>query len=175
MKKQIVINKKFGFWGTIKCHTQDATKITNIWNLTMAKLMELYPKKTEQDIAEFLNSCVGRHFADSLVDNPDGFNHGLIMIKIAMLNKLKMNPWLMATRTGLFAHPGIMDDRPLYIAAIKSQKNNKQARAIMCDMIGCNTAQPVWSTPEQWLESENVSTQELKDLWAIIQTKVTIK
>jgi len=172
MENQIVINKQFGFWGTLKCHAKDTKELTDIWNAITVKLMELYPEKTEQDIVDFLNSRCGRHFADNLLDNPSGFIYNLILIKITMLNKIKMNPWMMATCTGIFAHPGIVNERPLYMAALKSVKNNKKARAIMCDMIGCNTACPFWSTPEQWLESENVSTQELKDLWAIIQAKV---
>ena len=85
----VEINKKFGFYGTIN-NSFNAIDTQKIWDVVTQKLEEIYPNKTEDEIFEFLNAKTGRHFADELLDAPEEIPINVLMMKIAMLNKLKM-------------------------------------------------------------------------------------
>ena len=164
------INKKFGFYGTIKsCFDKDSTE--RIWDVTVKKLREMYPNKTEDEIIEFLNARTGRHFADELLDEPEDVRTmGYIMVKVAMLNKLKMAPWWSYHYD--IKPVAVIDRVPLFKAAIKYEMRKKSIRDLVASVVGCGTDQ-VWNTPEIWLESEHTTVKELIIMWNYIQEKLT--
>ena len=164
------INKKFGFYGTIKsCFDKDSTE--RIWDVTVKKLREMYPNKTEDEIIEFLNARTGRHFADELLDEPEDVRTmGYIMVKVAMLNKLKMAPWWSYHYD--IKPVAVIDRVPLFKAAIKYEMRKKSIRDLVASVVGCGTDQ-VWKTPEVWLESEHTTVKELIIMWNYIQEKLT--
>lgn len=163
------INKKFGFYGTINDQfDKDSTE--RIWGVTVKKLCEMYPDKTEDEIIEFLNDKTGRHFADELLDEPeDVLTMGYIMVKIAMLNKLKMAPWW-SYHYGV-KPMAVIDRVPLFKSAIKYEMRKKSIRDLVASVVGCGTDQ-VWATPEIWLESEHTTVNELIIMWGYIQEKL---
>ncbi len=172
MKKQIEINKDWGFWGTVTNYAETEQQVQDIWDATLARLGELYPQKKDNEIIEFLNSRSGRHFADSLLDNKSGFHLGLTMMKIALLNKIKMLPWwnhyndvptIQSTKT---------NEILLYKSALRGVMNIPKIDALMRDMTGCNVRTPFWEHPEQWVNSVNTTIQELKNMWSIIQKEL---
>jgi len=163
------INKQFGFYGTINNQfDEDSTK--RIWDVTVKKLVEMYRNKTEDEIIDFLNSTTGRHFADELLDEPeDVLTMGYIMVKIAMLNKLKLAPWWAYHND--IKPTAVIDRIPLYKAAIKYEMRKKKIRELVASCVGCGAGQ-VWETPEMWLESENTTANELVIMWGYIQEKL---
>ena len=163
------INKKFGFYGTIKsCFDKDSTE--RIWDVTVKKLREMYPNKTEDEIIEFLNARTGRHFADELLDEPEDVRTmGYIMVKVAMLNKLKMAPWWSYHYD--IKPVAVIDRVPLFKAAIKYEMRKKSIRDLVASVVACETDQ-VWTTPEIWLESEHTTVKELIIMWGYIQEKL---
>ena len=163
------INKQFGFYGTVK-NQFDTDSTKRIWDVTVKKLTEMYPNKTQDDIIEFLNARTGRHFADELLSGPDQGNLGYVLVKIAMLNKLKMAPWWSYHYD--VKPVAVVDRVPLYKAAIKYAMRKKFIRDLVADTVGCGVG-TVWETPEMWLESENTTVQELVIMWGYIQEKLT--
>lgn len=172
MTKQQKTNKEWGFWGTIKQAAKTDEQITNLFNITLCRLRELYPDKGDDFFVEFLNSRAGRHFADYLLDNPGRFNFGVVAMKIAMLNKVSMKQWLTCYWLGAPGQVGTVNRPLLYRAALRSMMQFPDIYEKMRDMVGCNLEKPVWETPEQWIDSENVTAEELKTLWLEIQDKV---
>lgn len=164
------INKQFGFYGTIKNYF-DTKATKQIWNLMISKMTEMYPKKTEDEILEFLNARTGRHFAGELLDIPDPENMGMVMMKIALLNKLKMAKWW-AYHNDIPIAMSMVDKRILLKTAIKSELRKKDIRKLAEDVIGCGIDK-VWSTPEMWLDAESTTTEELQIMWGYIQEKIT--
>ena len=163
------INKKFGFYGTIN-NRFDKDSTERIWDVTVKKLREMYPNKTEDEIIEFLNDKAGRHFADELLDEPeDVLTMGYIMVKIAMLNKLKMAPWWSYHHD--IKPVAVIDRMPLFKAAIKNEMRKKKIRELVASCVGCGVGQ-VWETPEIWLESEHTTVSELIIMWGYIQEKL---
>lgn len=163
------INKKFGFYGTIN-NRFDKDSTERIWGVTVKKLREMYPNKTEDEIIEFLNDKAGRHFADELLDEPEGvLTMGYIMVKVAMLNKLKMAPWWSYHHD--IKPVAVIDRVPLFKAAIKNEMRKKSIRELVASVVGCGTDQ-VWATPEIWLESEHTTVNELIIMWGYIQEKL---
>ena len=163
------INKKFGFYGTIN-NRFDKDSTERIWDVTVKKLCEMYPNKTEDEIIEFLNGRAGRHFADELLDEPEGvLTMGYIMVKVAMLNKLKMAPWWSYHHD--IKPVAVVDRVPLFKAAIKYEMRKKSIRELVESVVGCGTDQ-VWATPEIWLESEHTTVNELIIMWGYIQEKL---
>ena len=162
-------NKKFGFYGTIN-NRFDKDSTERIWDVTVKKLREMYPNKTEDEIIEFLNDKAGRHFADELLDEPeDVLTMGYIMVKIAMLNKLKMAPWWSYHHD--IKPVAVIDRMPLFKAAIKNEMRKKKIRELVASCVGCGAGQ-VWETPEIWLESEHTTVNELIIMWGYIQEKL---
>ena len=164
------INKKFGFYGTINNRfDEDSTK--RIWDVTVKKLCEMYPNKTEDEIIEFLNAKTGRHFADELLDEPeDVLTMGYIMVKIALLNKLKMAPWWSYHYD--VKPVAVIDRVPLYKAAIKHEMRKKSIRELVAVTVGCGAGQ-VYETPEIWLESDHTTVKDLIIMWGFIQERLT--
>lgn len=164
------INKKFGFYGTIRNQfDEDSTK--RIFDVTVKKLTEMYPNKTQDEIIEFLNAKAGRHFADELLDEPTNvLTMGYIMIKIALLNKLKMAPWWSYYYD---VRPiAVIDRVPLYKAAIKHEMRKKNIRDLVSVTVGCGVGN-VYETPEIWLESDHTTVKELIIMWGYIQERLT--
>ena len=164
------INKKFGFYGTIN-NRFDKDSTERIWDVTVKKLCEMYSNKTEDEIIEFLNARTGRHFADELLDEPeDVLTMGYIMVKIALLNKLKMAPWWSYHYD--VKPVAVIDRVPLFKAAIKHEMRKKSIRDLVATTVGCGAGQ-VYETPEIWLESEHTTVKELIIMWGFIQEKIT--
>lgn len=164
------INKKFGFYGTIR-NLFNADSTNRIWDVMVKKLTEMYPDKTRDEIIDFLNARTGRHFADELLDEPeDVLTMGYIMVKIALLNKLKMAPWWSYHYD--VKPVAVIDRMPLYKAAIKHEMRKKSIRDLVAATVGCGAGQ-VYETPEIWLESEHTTVNELIIMWGFIQEKLT--
>ena len=160
------VNKQFGFYGTVNNELDDETT-ERIWNLMMTKLKEMYPNKSEDELVEFLDSRTGRHFADDLLSDPQGITMGVLMLKIAMLNKLKMAPWW-GYYNGITPAVAVLDKSILFRSAIKHEMRKKEIRELVASVVGCGLDK-VWQTPEMWLESENTTTQEMHLMWGYIQ------
>ena len=165
----VEINKKFGFYGTIK-NQFDTDSTKRIWDVTVKKLTEMYPNKTQDEIIEFLNARTGRHFADELLSEPQDITMGVVMIKIAMLNKLKMAPWWSYHYD--IKPVAVVDRLILFKAAIKYEMRKKSIRDLIASTVGCGAGQ-VYETPEIWLESEYTTVKELIIMWNYIQEKLT--
>ena len=163
------VNKQFGFYGTVNNEFDDETT-ERIWNLMMTKLKEMYPNKQEDELVEFLDSRVGRHFADDLLSDPKGITMGVLMLKIAMLNKLKMAPWW-GYYNGITPAVAVLDKSVLFRSAIKHEMRKKEIRELVATVVGCGMDK-VWQTPEMWLDSENTTTQEMHLMWGYIQDKL---
>ena len=169
MSKNIEINKKFGFWGTIKIYAETEKITRNIWMLALKRIKGLYPEKTEEEIVDFLNSRYGRHFADSLVDAAGDFNLGLLMMRIAMLNKIKFSDWW-AWYYGV-ARPKLpIDSAYLYRTAIKAVLVREDVQKEIKQLLNCEK-DPVWKDPETWLYSEFTTANDLEKMWAYLQQK----
>jgi len=164
------VNKKFGFYGTVNNEFDDETT-ERIWNLMMTKLKEMYPNKPEDELVEFLDSRVGRHFADDLLSNPQGITMPVLMLKIAMLNKLKMAQWW-GYYNGITPAVAVLDKNMLFRSAIKHEMRKKGIRKLIEDVVGCGIDK-VWSTPEMWLDADSTTTEELQIMWGYIQERLT--
>lgn len=164
------INKKFGFYGTIRC-SFDEKETNTIWDTTINRLNGLYTNKTENEIIEMLNSKAGRYLADELLDSPEPKILGLVMIKIAMLNRLKLADYWAAfyDYTPILAP---MNEQLLYKTALNAEMKKKDIKELMAHILGCKT-DAVWNTPKTWLDSEFTTTRELKIMWGYIQEKLT--
>lgn len=166
----VEINKKFGFYGTMK-NFFDSKATKHIWDVMISKMTEMYPNKTEDEIVEFLNARTGRHFAEELLDIDGTANMGMIMMQIAMLNKLKMAKWW-AYHNDIPVVMSTLNKRVLFKTAIKSAMRKKDIRKLVEDTVGCGIDQ-VWSTPEMWLNAESTTIEELQIMWGYIQDKLT--
>lgn len=163
------INKQFGFYGTIHCAFNE--KDTNIiWDTIVKRLDGLYKNRTEAEVIEMLNSKAGRHFADELLDSPEPKSLGLIMIKIAMLNKVKMADHWAAFHDYVPVLVPI-NEHKLYKSALQAEMKKKAARELMAEILDCKT-DPVWTDPNIWLNSEFTTARELKIMWGYIQEKL---
>ena len=165
----VEINKKFGFYGTIN-NSFNAIDTQKIWDVVTQKLEEIYPNKTEDEIFEFLNAKTGRHFADELLDAPEEIPINVLMMKIAMLNKLKMAKWW-AYHNGIRIAFAMLDQRELFKAAIRNEMLKRQIKELVISVVGCGPGK-IWPTPETWLESEHTTTEEMHFMWGYIQDKL---
>lgn len=161
------INKQFGFYGTIKDESFEQKDVDTIWDLINKKLVEIYPEKTEDDIVEFLNSRIGRHFADYLVDSPKGPSAHVTMWRISTLNRLKVDKYWEWFHDGELK-PKTLCKSLLYKNALKNQIKKKKPRELMIKVLGCGTDQ-VWKTPEMWLDSFLTTASELETMWLYVQ------
>ncbi|MBR4507025.1 MAG: hypothetical protein IKP24_00650 [Alphaproteobacteria bacterium] len=164
------INKEHGFYGTVKCSfDEQATK--NIWDVMVKRLVELYPEKTENDILDFLNGRAGRHLADRLLDVPEPGMLGLVLMKIAMLHKLKLAEfWDFHTDNTVKQQP--IDKRLLYKAAIHYEMRKPNVQELIRKIIGCDN-NTVYDTPGKWINSEYTTIKELETMWGYIQERLT--
>lgn len=168
----VEINKKFGFYGTVRTQF-DVDRTDMIWFVVLKRLCGLYTNKPQEEIIELLNAKAGRHFADELLDMPEPVSIGVVMMRIAMLNKLKMAKWW-AYHHGVLPAVSVLDKRMLLRTAIKSEMRKKEIRKLAASILGCDEDE-VWKTPEMWLDAENTETQELELMWCHIQEKLTSK
>lgn len=166
----IEINKEFGFYGTIK-NSFDEESTNNIWDVMVKRLVGLYPEKTEDEIIEFLNSKAGRHLADQMLDGPEPKTLGVVMIKIAMLHKLKLAEFW-SLHTGDALTQPFIDKRLLYKAAIHYEMRKPKVQDLIRKIIGCEN-NTVYATPGIWLNSEHTSVRELETMWGYIQERLT--
>lgn len=164
------INKEHGFYGTVKSSfDEQATK--NIWDVMVKRLVELYPEKTENDILDFLNGRAGRHLADRLLDVPEPGMLGLVLMKIAMLHKLKLAEfWDFHTDNTVKQQP--IDKRLLYKAAIHYEMRKPNVQELIRKIIGCDN-NTVYDTPGKWINSEYTTIKELETMWGYIQERLT--
>ena len=168
----VEINKKFGFYGTMK-NQVGVIQTKQIWNITLLKISEMYPEKKKEEIIDLLNSPAGRHFADELTDMPDKPNPHVVMLRIALLNRLKFERWW-AYFYGVKLPTKDLNKRLLYKNAIENQIGKKRIRELMASIIGCANNK-VWENPRVWLNGENTTTKELEIMWSYIQEYLTSK
>lgn len=169
----VEINKKFGFYGTIKNYIGSQQQVRTIWNIMLQKLSEMYPEKTSDECAELLNSSVGRHLADELTDMPDKPNPHIVMLRIALLNRLKFDRWW-AWFYGVKLPSRELNMRLLYKNAIENQMGQKFICDKMAKLIGCGSDK-VWHDPKMWLNADNTTTEELEIMWSYIQAELKTK
>ena len=91
----------------------------------------------------------------------------MMLLGIAMLNKLKMAPWW-GYYNGITPAVAVLDKSVLFRAAIKHEMRKKEIRELVASVVGCGLDK-VWQTPEMWLESEHTTTQEMHLMWGYIQ------
>jgi hypothetical protein len=163
------INKEYGFYGTVK-NSFDEQSTNNIWDVIVKRLIELYPEKTEENILEFLNGKAGRHLADTLLDVPEPRMLGLVMMKIAMLHRLKLAEfWNFHTGETITQQP--IDKRLLYKAAIHYEMRKPNVQELIRKIIGCEN-NTVYDTPGKWINSEYTTIKELESMWGYIQERL---
>ena len=167
------INKEFGYYGTMSKWFEDLHQVDSIWDMTVKRLQQLYPDKTNEEILELLNSATGRHLADEILDGPASITYAIAMMKIAMLTKIRMGKWWAYHYNVIPVLPPI-DKRELYKSAIKNEMRKKYVKDLMIKTIGCNIAD-VWQTPEMWLNADYTTTKELEIMWGYIQEMQTKK
>ena len=88
------VNTEFGFYGAIKSRFDEQEQIENIWFTVFQRIRQICPELTNKKIKDLLNSKIGRHFADELLDMPGDITMATVLMRIAMLNKLSMRKWL---------------------------------------------------------------------------------
>lgn len=167
----IEINKDFGYYGTMHNWFDDEQHVDSIWDVTVKRLQQLYPEKSEEDIIEFLNCSAGRHLAEEIIDGPASITYAIAMMKIALLNKIKLGRWWAFHYNIIPVLPPI-DKKALYISAIKNEMRKKYVRELMIDVIGCNN-DDVWQTPEMWLKADDTTAKDLEIMWGYIQEKLS--
>ena len=167
------INKEFGFYGTVKCKFDDPEHVEMIMFTAIRRIQQIIPELTALDITMMLNSRTGRHLADELLDIPGEITPALILMRIAMWNKLSVKKWLMHYNELALVLPTI-DKRMLYVSAIKNEMKKKSIRKLMIEEIGCDE-NSAWPEPETWINAENVPTKELEMMWLYIQQKLQTK
>ena len=124
------INKQHGFYGALAGHYDSPDHRNAIWDETVKRLGQIHPEKSADEILEFLNGRAGRHMADEILDGPGTLSYGVAMLRVAMLNKLKMTKWW-AYHTGTTSRPIPVDKRVLYRSAIKNEMRNRRIRKLV--------------------------------------------
>ena len=81
------------------------------------RIQQIIPELTALDITMMLNSRTGRHLADELLDIPGEITPALILMRIAMWNKLSVKKWLMHYNELALVLPTI-DKRILYVSLL---------------------------------------------------------
>ena len=143
--------------------------VNDIRNVLHTAIKTIYPQYYPEEIVDFLNSRYGRHFADSLVDVAGDFNLGLLMMRIAMLNKIKLSDWW-SWYYGA-ARPKLpIDSAYLYRTAIKAVLVREDVQKEIKQLLNCEK-DPVWKDPETWLYSEFTTANDLEKMWAYLQQK----
>ena len=167
------VNTEFGFYGAIKSRFDEQEQIENIWFTVFQRIRQICPELTNKKIKDLLNSKIGRHFADELLDMPGDITMATVLMRIAMLNKLSMRKWLVYQGGyALVMEP--VDNRMLFKSAIKHEMRKKSIRNLMIDMIGCKD-DAIWPDPETWINADNIPTSELKSMWQYIQREIKTK
>ena len=167
------INKQHGFYGALAARYASPDHQNAIWDITVKRLGQICPEKSADEILEFLNGRAGRHLADEILDGPGILSYGVAMLRVAMLNKLKMAKWW-AYHTGATPRPIAVDKRMLYRSAIKNEMRNRRIRKLVDGALAC-AQDDVWQTPEMWLKSDPTGLDELELMWEQIQQELITK
>ena len=167
------INKQHGFYGALAAHYGSPDHRNAIWGITVKRLGQIHPEKSADEILEFLNGRAGRHLADEIFDGPGTLSYGVAMLRVAMLNKLKMAKWW-AYHTGTTPRSITVDRRMLYRSAIKNEMRNRCIRKLVEGALAC-AQDDVWQTPEMWLKSDLTGLDELELMWTQIQQELKTK
>ena len=163
------INKQHGFYGALAAHYGSPDHRNAIWDVTVKRLGQIHPEKSADEILEFLNGRAGRHLADGILDGPGTLSYGVAMLRVAMLNKLKMT-----YHTGTTSRPVTVDKRMLYRSAIGNEMRNRRIRKLVEGVLAC-TQDDVWQIPEMWLKSDLTGLDELELMWTQIQQELKTK
>ena len=167
------INKQHGFYGALAAHYGSPDHRNAIWDVTVKRLGQICPEKSADEILVFLNSRAGRHLADEMFDGSGTPSYGVAMLRVAMLNKLKMAKWW-AYHTGTTSRPITVDKRMLYRSAIKNEMRNRHIRKLVDGALAC-AQDDVCQTPEMWLKSDLTGLDELELMWTQIQQELKTK
>ena len=95
------------------------------------------------------------------------------MLRVAMLNKLKMAKWW-AYHTDTTPRPITVDKRLLYRSAIRNEMRHHRIRKLVEGALAC-AQDDVWQTPEMWLKSDLTGLDELELMWGQIQQELKTK
>ena len=164
------INKEFGYYGTIKNQYNDKKQLGIIWETTVKRFQQIYPEKSKSEIYEFLNAKTGRHFADEILDGIGSLTYAVVLMKIALLDKLRLDRWW-AYHHGCSPVPVPIDKKLLYKTAIKSKMKKAWVQKLMKRVLGCEH-DVVWYHPDLWLNADSTDEQELEMMWAYIQIEL---
>ena len=108
--------------------------------------------------------------ADTLLDVPEPRMLGLVMMKIAMLHRLKLAEfWNFHTGETITQQP--IDKRLLYKAAIHYEMRKPNVQELIRKVIGCEN-NTVYDTPGKWINSEYTTIRELESMWGYIQERL---
>lgn len=160
---KLEINKQWGFYGTVKntVRTQKATQ--EIWDAMVKRITDLYPEHNIEMIYNMLNSPVGRHLADDVLDFSNKPLAEVVCFRIYNLNRLSLAPWWAYYKHAKTPMPKI-DRRYLYRNALSNLVKHPVIREAMQDALGTG---PV--TPEAWLDSPDTSVTEFQLMWNCIE------
>ncbi|MBQ7056166.1 MAG: hypothetical protein IJN91_04525 [Alphaproteobacteria bacterium] len=167
------INKQHGFYGALAARYDSPVHRQEIWDIAIKRLGQIHSEKSAAEIVDFLNSRTGRHLADEIFDGPGTLSYGVAMLRVAMLNKLKMTKWW-AFHTDATPRPIMVDKRILYRSAIKNEMRNRRIRKLVENALAC-AQDDVWQTPEMWLKSDLTGLDELEMMWTQIQQELKTK
>lgn len=158
------MNPQGGFFGTIQRNTCNTKSTEKIWISAVKRLQKLYPNKSEKEIVEFLDSRVGRHFADSIVDSAGKLSALVIELRVSMLNKLNTIPWWNYF-SDKKSRPQKIDKKALYRCALRYEMNCQAKQNIMTEILGDKNIDL-----NKWLESEHTTENEMFMMWASLHS-----
>lgn len=160
---KLEINNQWGFYGTVKSAVRTNKATQTIWDTMVKRMTELYPEYGTEMVYEMLNSPVGRHLADDLLDMTGKPMIAVICVRIMNMNRLSLAPWWSYYKNARKPMPKIDLDY-LYRTALKSLVHVPEIHEAMKDALG-----PGQTTPESWLNSEEPTLTELQLMWACIE------
>ncbi len=139
------INTEYGFWGTMANHIDNDADLKQIWDSAVRKILQTKSKADTSYACEFLNSRVGRHLADSLIDVSKETTTAGMVAEIIKLTTYKMAVWhdWFADRPVL-KHPCNM--RIIYISAIRGAIMGDAAKSKLTAALGDG-----WASIEHWM------------------------
>lgn len=164
VQKLKTTNPQWGFFGTIQKSINSIKRTERIWDAAVKRLQELHPDKSGNEIVEFLDSRVGRHFADSIVNDKNKLSASVIELRVSMLNRLNTIPWW-----NYFSNkkpmPQKIDKKALYRCALRHEMNSPENRNTMTEILGDKNIDL-----NKWLESEQTTENEMLLMWASLHS-----
>ncbi len=165
------IVKELGFYGTIREQMDSFQEANTAWNLMAHKLMMLYKDKTFEELVEFLNSSIGRQLAEHLISILHHKGIAPLSARIVGLNHLSMEQWWDCYNKKS-TEPPQASMHLLYRNALARIMQNETVLKEMENTLECGKGS-LWQDAESWLWSCFTTTEEMKQMWAYLQSKFT--